>query len=59
MDDLTLVCPFCGSPDLKPKGKHGWCECNECGEEDHAVHYGDFLTGQEDLNMIPPRYAEQ
>ena len=58
ISDHTLVCPHCGSPNLRMIDMHGWCECRNCGEEEHAVQYGDWLTSQEDHHMIPDGYNE-
>ncbi len=59
MRDETPVCPCCGTHNIRMAGKHGWIECDDCGEEGHAVQYGDWLTGQEGPHMIPNGYAEQ
>ena len=57
--DFTLVCQHCGSTNIITAGKHGWVECGECGEIDHAVACGDWLSGQEGPHQIPEGYAEQ
>ena len=37
-----LVCPFCGSDDLRIADSHGWMRCEDCSEEEHAIHREDY-----------------
>lgn len=61
MDDDTLVCPWCGSDNIRRHSLPGdwWIQCDECGEEDKPIKYGDWLSSQEGPHMIPDGYNEQ
>lgn len=56
-NDADLVC-CCGSTNIRMLAKHGYAECQDCGEEGYSVAYADWLTSQEGSHMIPDNYAE-
>ena len=61
MTDHDLVCPACGSDDLRMRDGHGWCECQDCGEVEHAIQRQDYEPSevQQGLILIPEGYNEQ
>lgn len=56
--ETDLVCR-CGSASIRMLAKHGYVECDDCGEEGYSIAYDDWLACQEDPHMIPDAYAER
>ena len=49
----VLVCPFCRSARLMMAGKHGYVECQDCGEFGHGVPMEDYEPSESQQNLIP------